>query len=106
MAALSWEEKIEKAKETAVKKAEKDGLDEQTTQKMVNEAVAKVVMAKNEAESKAAQDKSYIVKVNDNPDYCGIGAGGVQFANGQAVIKSERMAAWFREHEGYTVTEQ
>lgn len=50
--------------------------------------------------------KSYVVNVKDNPAYCGIGAGGVQFANGQAVIDSERMAAWFREHEGYTVTER
>lgn len=106
MAALTWEEKVEKAKETAVKKAEKDGLDEQTTQTLIEEAVAKVMRAKEDAESKAVQNKSYIVKVKDNPDYCGIGAGGVQFANGQAVIESERMAAWFREHEGYIVTKQ
>lgn len=50
--------------------------------------------------------ESWMVKVDNNPKYCGIGAGGVQFANGQAVIESERMAAWFREHSGYTVTEQ
>ncbi len=106
MAVSTWEEKMEKAKEAAVKKAEKDGLDEQGTQSLINEAVAKVMKAKEEAESKAAKSKSYTVKVNDNPAYCGIGAGGVQFANGQAVIRSERMAAWFREHKGYTVLEQ
>lgn len=53
-----------------------------------------------------ADAKKYLVKVDSNPNYCGIGAGGVQFANGQAVIESERMAAWFREHNGYTVTDQ
>ncbi len=59
---------------------------------------------KQEASEKAA--KSYTVKVTGNPTYCGVGAGGVQFANGQAVITSDRMAAWFREHEGYEVTEE
>ena len=49
---------------------------------------------------------SWLVTVENNPNYCGIGAGSVQFANGQAVIQSERMARWFREHEGYKVTEQ
>ena len=38
--------------------------------------------------------------------YCGIGAGGVQFANGRAEITSKRMADWFKEHEGYNVIEQ
>lgn len=50
--------------------------------------------------------KKYLVEVVDNSSFCGIGAGGVQFANGQAVIESARMAAWFREHKGYTVKEQ
>ena len=45
----------------------------------------------------------YLVKVKGNPDFCGIGAGGVQFANGQAKVTSERMAVWFREHKGYEV---
>ena len=47
----------------------------------------------------------YIVKVKNNPSFCGIGAGGVQFANGEAHITSDRMAEWFREHNGYEVTE-
>ena len=107
MATLTWEEKIEKAKETAAKKAEKDGLDEQATQALIDEAVAKVMKAKEDAESKVAQatqDKGYIVKVKSNPAFCGIGAGGVQFANGEAHVTSERMAEWFREHNGYEVT--
>ena len=52
------------------------------------------------------QVKNYVIKVTTNPDYCGIGAGGVQFANGEAHITYERMAEWFREHEGYEVTEK
>jgi hypothetical protein len=52
------------------------------------------------------KESVYIVKVKDNPTYCGIGAGGIQFANGQAVVESQRMIRWFKEHEGYEVTEQ
>lgn len=60
-------------------------------------AVAKTETAKTVA-------KGYIVKVKNNPNFCGQGAGGVQFANGEAKVTSERMAAWFKEHEGYEVT--
>lgn len=49
--------------------------------------------------------KSYVVTVKNNPQFCGIGAGGVQFANGKAENVSERMAEWFREHDGYEVKE-
>lgn len=59
-------------------------------------------MAVKATESK---EKGFIVRVAGNPAYCGIGAGGVQFANGEAHIASERMAEWFREHEGYEVKE-
>lgn len=62
--------------------------------------------AKTEAKVEEAKTKKWLVVVNGAPSYCGIGAGGVQFANGQAVIESERMAAWFKEHDGYTVTEK
>ncbi len=95
--AMSLEEKIAKAKETAMKKAEKEGLDEAATQALVEEAVAKVVTAN--------KPKQWVVTVNNNPTYCGIGAGGIQFANGQAVVTSERMVDWFKEHSGYTVKE-
>lgn len=107
--AMTWEEKIVKAKESAAKKAEKDGLDEAATRALIDEAVSKIVKAK-EAEAKEAAkapaQKKYLVEVTSNQNYCGVGAGGVQFANGYAIIESARMAEWFREHDGYTVTEQ
>lgn len=52
-----------------------------------------------------AKQKQYIVTVKNNPKYCGIGAGGNQFADGKATVTSERMANWFREHRGYEVAE-
>ena len=48
----------------------------------------------------------WLIDVKNNTAFCGIGAGGVQFANGQAIIHSERMARWFMEHDGYVVTRQ
>lgn len=50
--------------------------------------------------------KKYIIKVENNPAYCGIGAGGVQFANGQAVINECPLVNWFKEHAGYVVEEE
>lgn len=47
----------------------------------------------------------YEIKVTKNPEFCGIGAGGVQFAYGKAQISEGRMVDWFREHDGYEVTE-
>jgi hypothetical protein len=52
-----------------------------------------------------AKEKAWIVKVKNNPNFVGKGAGGVQFANGQARIESPRMVAWFNEHPGYEVKE-
>ena len=60
-------------------------------------------MATKKNENKA---KSYTVEVKNNPNFVGIGAGGVQFAQGKAEGVSERMAAWFKEHPGYIVTEE
>jgi len=57
-------------------------------------------------ESAAVKPKSWIVSVINGSTYCGIGAGGVQFANGRAEITSKRMADWFKEHKGYNVIEQ
>ncbi len=51
----------------------------------------------------AGEKMRWTVKVKNNPDFCGIGAGRVQFAKGRAEITSGRMAEWFREHEGYEV---
>lgn len=50
--------------------------------------------------------KTWIVKVESNPNFCGEGAGGAQFAQGEAKITSERLANWFKEHKGYKVTEE
>ena len=49
--------------------------------------------------------KKYIIKVENNPAYCGIGAGGVQFANGKAAINECPLVNWYKEHEGYSVEE-
>lgn len=52
-----------------------------------------------------AKAKTYIVSIDNNPEYCGVGAGGAHFANGKATINNDRLASWFQEHDGYTVTE-
>lgn len=60
-----------------------------------------------QSESKTESEPTgWIVSVINGSTYCGIGAGGVQFANGRAEITSKRMADWFKEHEGYNVIEQ
>ena len=74
---------------------------EQTAQTTQNDQAMQTTQTAPETKATTAK---YIVKVKDNPSFCGIGAGGVQFANGQAQISSDRMAAWFREHNGYEVT--
>lgn len=53
-----------------------------------------------------AKTKTFIVTVKNNKNFCGVGAGGAQFANGQATVTNERLANWFKEHEGYTVKEE
>lgn len=55
--------------------------------------------------AKKEEVKKYLVKVTTNPEFCGIDAGGVQFAHGEAVISEGVMVGWFKEHEGYEVTE-
>lgn len=52
-----------------------------------------------------ANTKTWTVKVDNNPEFCGLGAGNAQFAHGEAVISDPRLAAWFKAHKGYTVTE-
>lgn len=61
-------------------------------------------MAAKAVENKAVE-KKYKIKVVSNPEFCGIDAGGVQFANGEAVIGEGTIVNWFKEHEGYEVTE-
>lgn len=47
----------------------------------------------------------YLVEVTSNPNCCEVGAGGVHFAHGKAEITDARMAAWYKEHAGYQVTD-
>ena len=54
---------------------------------------------------KKKEDKMYKITVKSKPKYCGIDAGGVQFAHGEAIIPDGRMVEWFKEHEGYHVAE-
>lgn len=57
------------------------------------------------AAKKTKKVTGYEIKVVTNPGFCGIDAGGVQFSYGKAQIAEGRMVEWFREHEGYEVTE-
>ena len=56
---------------------------------------------------KAEKVTAYIITINNNPNFCGVGAGGVQFANGTARTTRARLAAWFKERgeEVYKVEE-
>lgn len=47
----------------------------------------------------------YLIEVETNPNCCEVGAGSVHFAHGKAEITDARMAAWYKEHAGYKVTE-
>ena len=57
------------------------------------------------AEKKAERAKRYRIAVDGNPEYCGVDACGIQFSHGQSETADSRAAAWFSEHDGYTVTE-
>lgn len=50
------------------------------------------------------QATKWKVEVVTNPNFCGIDAGGVQFAHGKAEITDPWLAEWFGTHEGYKVT--
>lgn len=63
----------------------------------------KLIEELKKASKTESEPTGWTVSVNNNAAYCGIGAGGVQFANGKAEITSKRMADWFTEHDGYTV---
>ena len=52
-----------------------------------------------------AKIKTFVVTVEGKPEFCGVGAGGAQFAHGEATINNERLAEWFRAHKGYKVKE-
>lgn len=49
--------------------------------------------------------KNYIIRTTNIPNFTGVDAGSVAFANGTATISDTRMVEWFREHDGYSVEE-
>lgn len=53
----------------------------------------------------ATKNKQWKVIVESNPGFCGVDAGGVQFAHGEAIVESQRLADWFKKHKGYKVAE-
>ena len=57
------------------------------------------------AAKKTKKVTGYEIKVVTNPNFCGVDAGGVQFSYSKAQIAEGRMVEWFREHDGYEVTE-
>lgn len=56
------------------------------------------------AKAKAKENKTYIVETPVK-NYCGVGAGGVQFAYGKAEVNEGWVLDWYRER-GYKVTEK
>lgn len=63
-------------------------------------------MMKNvEAATTEEKTATYEIEITTNPSYCGIGAGGVQFASGKGITHRMRVADWYKEHENYQVTE-
>lgn len=48
----------------------------------------------------------YQIEVISRPDCCEVGAFGIHFAYGKGETDSKRASDWFREHDGYKVTEQ
>lgn len=61
-------------------------------------------MARNANKNNKAKDlKKYIV-TTPVKNYCGIGAGGIQFAYGKAEVCEGTVLEWYREH-GYGVAE-
>jgi hypothetical protein len=65
-------------------------------------AEAKKIESADKAEKKA--EKVYIVETPVK-NFCGVGAGGVQFAYGKAEVNAGWVLDWFKEH-GYKVTEK
>ena len=65
----------------------------------VNETV---VNEAPENKPKAAKAPKKYMVYTPVKNYCGIGAGGVQFANGKAEVYEGVVLNWFKEH-GYTI---
>ncbi len=90
-------------REEKIANMEKNTVNVEGTAANAGEDAEKAVESRKTAKKRVTAWK---VRVKNNPGFCGIGAGGVQFANGQAEVHSERMAQWFMEHEGYEVIKQ
>ena len=83
------EEKISKAKGNAGKDAEvgrPDGTAVQEAADAVDDSKAE------QGKPVDGKPSSWLVRVKNNPGFCGIGAGGIQFANGKAMTASARIA--------------
>ena len=76
-----------------------------SNEKAAETTVAENVTTETTATEPAKKLKKYKITVTTNPDFCGVDAGGVQFAHGAAIISEGTMVEWFREHEGYSVDE-
>lgn len=61
-------------------------------------------MAENKTVENKKVEKTYIVETPVK-GFCGIGAGGVQFAYGKAEVNAGWVLNWYKEH-GYKVTEK
>ena len=59
---------------------------------------------KKEIETTENTEKKYIVETPVK-NYCGVGAGGIQFAYGKAEVCEGTVLEWYKEH-GYKVTEK
>lgn len=59
---------------------------------------------KTETKKNETNEKVFIVETPVN-GFCGVGAGGVQFAYGKAEVNPGWVLDWYREH-GYKVTEK
>ena len=76
-----------------------------SNEKATETTATETVTTETAAEEPAKKVKKYKITVTTNPGFCGVDAGGVQFAHGVAIINEGIMVEWFREHDGYSVDE-
>ena len=62
-------------------------------------------MAEEKAVTKSVKDEKVFIVETPVKGFCGVGAGGVQFAYGKAEVRPGWVLDWYREH-GYKVTEK
>ena len=76
-----------------------------SNEKATETVVEETVTTETAVAEPAKKVKKYKITVTTNPGFCGVDAGGVQFAHGAAIINEGTMVEWFREHDGYSVDE-